>query len=300
MKRETSARLFLDPQQVARIQDLSLRARLIVEGFLVGLHRSPYHGFSVEFKEYREYTPGDDPRWIDWKAYARSDRFFVKRFEEETNLRAYLLVDASASMGYPEGAHSKLAYVVNLAAALAYLFYLQRDATGLMAFDGGILAHLRPRTSRVHLHQLFSVLAHLRPQGTSAPEKPLHLLTERLKKRSLVILFSDLMTRPEPLLRALSFLRQRKHEVIVFHVLAPEELRLESQGPAVYRDLETGERLAFDPRTYGKDYEQRIQAFVQHLRWNLRARNVDYQFLRTDEPFDRALLFYLKKRERLP
>ncbi len=300
MKPDRTARLFLNPAAVARIQDLSLRARLIVEGFLVGLHRSPYHGFSVEFKEYREYTPGDDPRWIDWKAYARSDRFYVKRFEEETNLRAYLVVDASGSMGFPEGPHAKLTYAVNLAAALAYLFHLQRDATGLLVFNGGIVHHLPPRTSRMHLFEIFKALAGLKAQGPSAPERPIHLLTERMKKRGLVLLFSDLMTRPEPLLKALSFLRQRKHEVVVFHLLAPEELQLQGQGPAVFRDLETGERLAFDPRTYGRDYERRLQAFLDHLRWSLRARNIDYQFLRTDEPFDRALLFYLKKREHLP
>ncbi len=300
MKQDLTARRFLRPEEVARIQDLSLRARLIVEGFLVGLHRSPYHGFSVEFKEYREYTPGDDPRWVDWKAYARSDRFFVKRFEEETNLRAYLLLDVSGSMDYPEGAHNKFAYAVNLAAALAYLFHLQRDATGLLAFNGGIVEHRTPRTSRLHLHQLFTLLARLRPQGLSAPERPLRMLTEYLKKRSLVILLSDLMTQPDPLLKALSFLRQRKHEVIVFHLLAPEEMHLSGEGPAVYRDLETGERLAFDPRTYGRDYQERLHRFLERLRWDLRARNVDYQLVNTHEPFDRALLFYLKKRERLP
>ncbi len=300
MKADRTARWFLQPEAVARIRDLSLRARLIVEGFLVGLHRSPYHGFSVEFKEYREYTPGDDPRWIDWKAYARSDRFYVKRFEEETNLRAYLLLDVSGSMGFPEGPHRKFTYAVNLAAALAYLFYLQRDATGLLAFNGGIVRHLVPRTSRLHLNELLKTLVTLQPRGTSSPERPLQLLTERMKKRGLVILLSDLLTQPEPLLKALGYLRQRKHEVIVFHLLAPEELRIADLQPAVFRDLETGERLAFDPRTYGQDYERRIQDFLNRLRWNLRSQNIDYQFLRTDEPFDRALLFYLKKRERLP
>ncbi len=300
MKLHLEARRFLQPEEVARIRDLSLRARLIVEGFLVGLHRSPYHGFSVEFKEYREYTPGDDPRWVDWKAYARSDRFFVKRFEEETNLQAYLLLDTSGSMNYPEGVHNKFAYAVSLAAALAYLFYLQRDATGLLAFNGGIVEYRPPRTSRLHLNDLLATLARLHPRGTSAPERPLRMLTEALKKRSLVVLFSDLMTRPDPLLKALSFLRQRQHEVIVFHLVAPEEMHLSGTGPAVYRDLETGERLAFDPRVYEKDYRHRLHQFLEHLRRTLRARNIDYQLLNTREPFDRALLFYLKKRERLP
>ena len=293
-------REFLDPKVVAQIQDLSLKARLIVEGFLVGLHRSPYHGFSVEFKEHRLYSPGDDLKWIDWKAYARTDRFFVKKYEEETNLKAYILFDISGSMAYPTDGLSKFEYARTLCAALSYLFYLQRDATGLVAFNDGIQTFLPPRMSKIHLYDTLTQLASLKPGGKTAPYKPLRSLAEKIKKKGMVIFISDLLTEMEPVVKTLSYLRNKGHEVIVIHVLSPEEINIRIQGPAIFRDLETGEKVPIDPTSIKSRYRKQMSNLLHEIKWLLRNRNIDYEFFSTDQDYSRALLFYLKRRERLP
>ena len=290
---------FLDPQVLTQVRDLSLRARLIVEGFLVGLHRSPYHGFSVEFKEHRLYTPGDDIRWIDWRALARTDRFFVKKYEEETNLKAYLILDISGSMDYPPSGLSKFEYARNLAAALAYLFFLQRDATGLLAFNGGVQVYMPPRASKAHLHDLLTQLAHLEPGGVTRPYRPLRVLAEQIRKKGMIILISDLLTDPEPIIKTLSYLQKRKHEVLVFHVLSPDEMDLKVAGPVVFKDLETGERIALNPGMLRRQYRKTVQQHMNHLKWAFRNRNIDYELFTTETPYDHALLYYLKRRERL-
>lgn len=293
-------REFLDPKVVAQIQDLSLKARLIVEGFLVGLHRSPYHGFSVEFKEHRLYSPGDDLKWIDWKAYARTDRFFVKKYEEETNLKAYLLLDTSGSMAYPANSLSKFEYSRTLCAALSYLFYLQRDATGLVAFSDSIKVFLPPRMSKIHLYETLAHLASLSPSGKTEPYRPLRSLAEKIKKKGMVILISDMLTKIEPVVKTLSYLRNKGHEVIVIHILSPEELNIKVHRPAIFRDLETGEKVPIDPTSIRHQYRKQITELLHRIKWTLRNRNIDYEFFRTDQDYGRALLFYLKRRERLP
>lgn len=283
---------------VSQLKSLNLRARLIVEGFLIGLHRSPLHGFSVEFAEHRLYNPGDEIRWIDWKVYARTDRLYIRKFEEETNLKAYILLDASGSMAYPEEGVTKFEYARNLAAALMYLLIKQRDAAGLLLFDEVARTYIPPKATQVHLHRLLIRLAQARPGGKTDPGRALRGMAERIRKRGLVILLSDLFTDPELLLPALKLFRHRKHEVLVFHILHPSELDL-PERPAVFEDLETQERLPYDPSRLRRTYRERLDRFIHHLKHSLRASHISYELFTTDLPYDRALLFYLKKRERL-
>ncbi len=292
-------RKFLDPRIVSELKDLSLRARLIVEGFLIGLHRSPFHGFSVEFKEHRAYNPGDEIRWIDWKVYARTNKFFVRKFEEETNLKAYILLDVSNSMAYPEKGVSKFEYTRSLAAALSYLLFFQKDAVGLLAFSDRIHTLVPPRSSKANLHRILVELTHLTPQGTTEPWKIFAELAERMKKRGLVILLSDLYMDSSKVLKALRNFRYRKHEVLVFHVLSEAERTLPSV-PALLKDLESGEEVSYDPDSMRMPYRRKLDAFIENMKRELRKDRIDYELLTTNVSFDRALYFYLKKREKMP
>jgi uncharacterized protein (DUF58 family) len=291
-------RKFLDPKFVSQLKGMDLIARLIVEGFLIGFHKSPFHGFSVEFKEHRPYSVGDEIKWIDWKVYARSERFYIRKFEEETNLKAYLLIDVSKSMDYPLGGLTKLDYVRFLAAALSYLFILQRDAVGLLLFDERVRRYLPPRSSKTHLDIVFKELSKVKPGGRTDPSKIFLELAERMKKRGLVILFSDLMMPQEVVVKSLGHFRHRKHEVIVFHILSPEEMDLPLR-PALFEDMETGEAVPYDPDGMRRLYRRKFEEYVKNLRRSLRKRDIDYEFLLTDRSYERALIAYLKKREKL-
>ena len=289
----------LDPHFVSKLTRLDLTARLVVEGFLTGLHRSPYHGFSVEFAEHRQYMPGDPLRHLDWRVLAKSDRKYLKQYEEETNLRASLLVDTSASMGYGSAGITKLDYARQLAAALAYLMLTQNDAVGLFAFARSRGEHIPPRSTMGHLRPLLLLLEKLEPSGGTDFAASLHSLAERMTRRGLVVLFSDLLDEPDRIADAIHHFRHRKHEVLVFHILDPEELNFSFEREAVYVDSESGERVTTRPQELRGDYRARVGAWRDRLRQICIEKRADYVPLTTDQPYDRALLEYLSKRARL-
>jgi uncharacterized protein (DUF58 family) len=289
---------FLDPAVIARIGSLELRARTIVEGFLSGLHRSPLKGFSVEFAEYRQYLPGDDLSTIDWKVYARSDRYYVKKYEEETNLRAHLLLDVSASMSYGSGAMTKRDYGSCLAASLAYLMNRQRDAAGLVTFDERILGWLPPSIRPGHLRALLVTLDRLPDGEKTDAGRPLHQLADALAKRGMVVLISDLLDEPARVIDGLKHFRFRGNDVLVFHVLDRSELTFPFDRPVRFRDLESGEEVIATPSEVRDEYLAGIRGLIETYRRELRTVGIDYQLLDTSEPLDRALLSYLAVRGR--
>lgn len=289
----------LKPETLARLRGLDLKARLVVEGFLEGLHRSPYKGFSVEFSEYRPYIPGDEPRRIDWKVFAKRDRFYVREYQEETNLRAMLLVDASGSMTYSSGQLSKFDYATTLAAALAYLLIKQKDAVGLATFDTRIKEYVPPRSSRKHLEMLFAKLETLQTGGETDLSASLHGIAERTKKRGLVLIFSDLFDDPDRVLLALRHFRHRKHEVILFHILDPMEETFEFTTPLRLVDIETHKEASLDPRLVRSEYRKALNNYRLRLRSTCAEHHIDYNPIRTDQSLDYALFRYLEKRRKL-
>jgi uncharacterized protein (DUF58 family) len=292
-------RPFLDPAVVARLGTLELKARTIVEGFLSGLHRSPFKGFSVEFAEYRQYIHGDDLSTIDWKVYARSDRFYVKKFEEETNLDCHLMIDVSGSMAY--GGHhgmSKFEYGACLAASLAYLMTRQRDAVGLTAFDESIVSML-PSSSRTgHLRAMLLTLDRLSPGRTTNVSKPLHQLADSLSKRGMVVLISDLLDDPDEVIRGLKHFQFRGTDVIVFHVLDPDEIDFPFERVTRFEDLETSEEVSAVPAAVRSHYVKEMAALIDRYRRELGGAGIDYQLLRTSQPLELALMAYLSTRAR--
>ena len=289
---------FLDPAIVARIGSLELIARTIVEGFLVGLHRSPFQGFSVEFSEYRQYLPGDDPTTIDWKVFARSDRYYVKKFEEDTNLECYLLLDVSASMGYGSHPVSKLQYGAYLAASLAYLMHRQRDGVGLTLFDDRVVESVAVGTRVGHLRGLLATLGQAAVGERSDVAMPLNQLAARMTRRGLVVLISDLLDDPAGIIDGLKHLRFRGSEVLVFHTLDPFELTFPFEHAARFADLETADEVLAVPAQVRELYLEQIQALVERYRRELRLANIDYHLVDTARPLDTALLAYLSTRGR--
>ena len=290
---------FLDPAIIARLGTMELKARTVVEGFLSGLHRSPYKGFSVEFAEYRQYLPGDDLSTLDWKVYARSDRHYVKKFEEETNLEAHLLLDTSASMAYRGAAPmSKLEYGCVLAASLAFLMNRQRDAAGLIAFDDRIRFRQPAGSRRGDLHALMLALERMQAGSTSDLGRPLHQLAEALTKRSLVVLISDLLDDPEPAVRGLRHLKFRGTDVIVFQLRDPNELTFPFRGASKFRDLESAEEIVAEPSAIRKAYLRELAGLTLRFDRELRGAGIDFVQLDTSQPLDFALLAYLGARQR--
>lgn len=299
--RGADRRSFLDPAVVARLGHLDVRARLVVEGFIAGMHRSPFHGFSVEFAEHRPYMPGDPLKNLDWKVWARSDRYLVKQYTEETNLRAHLLLDLSGSMGFrsERAAMSKLEYGQSLCAALAYLMIQQQDAVGALLFADQPRAFVPARAVRSHLDEILKALGAAKPEGRTRLGPALHELAERIKRRGLVILCSDLMDRPAEVLSGLQHFRHKRHEVVVFHILDPDEVEFPYTDTATFVDLESGTRLTTEPWEIAKRYREKFAAWTGHYRRVCREQRMDYVPLDTRMPFDRALLAYLEKRARL-
>jgi uncharacterized protein (DUF58 family) len=290
---------FLDPAVIARLGSMELKARTVVEGFVSGLHRSPYKGFSVEFAEYRQYLPGDDLSTLDWKVYARSDRHYVKRFEEETNLEAHLLLDTSASMAYRGAAPlSKLEYGSVLAASLAFLMNRQRDATGLIAFDDRVRFRLPAGARPGHLHALMLALEQMQPGRQSDVGRPLHQLADALVKRSLIVLISDLLDEPDPVVRGLRHLKFRGSDVIVFQLLDPNELTFPFQGATKFRDVESDEAIVAEPSAIRKAYLRELAGLTLRFDRELRGAGIDFVQLDTSQPLDFALLAYLAARQR--
>jgi len=290
------------PREIAGLEHLELIARGVVEGFLIGLHRSPYRGFSAEFAENRPYNQGDDIRFLDWKVYARSDRLFIKQFEEETNLRAYMLLDVSKSMDWVsdrERYPTKLAYARLLAASLSLLLMQHGDATGLVAFDDHLRAHLTPRTTRLHWRRLLAKLESLEADGRTEAGTALKDVAQRLQRRGLVILISDLLVDPETTRTALRFLRHRGHEVLIFHVMDPGELELPAAGEAVFFDPETGEELGTNSAALRRQYRDAVESAIAGWRREAMRFGAEYAFVTTDTPLGLALRHFLRKRTRL-
>jgi uncharacterized protein (DUF58 family) len=299
--REGTRRSVLDPEVVARLSHLDVRARVVVEGFIAGMHRSPFHGFSVEFAEHRPYMPGDPLKNLDWKVWARTDRLLVKQYTEETNLRCHLLLDLSASMGFrsPRAAMSKIDYARSLAAALAYLMLHQQDAVGALLFAEHPLRFVPARAVRSHLDVILRTLGELEPQGRTRLGPALHELAERIKRRGLIVLCSDLMDSPAEVLLGLQHFRHRGHEVVVFHILDPDETEFPYTDTATFVDVESGERLTTEPWEIARRYRARLEAWSDQYRRACRENRIDYVRLDTRTPFDQALLAYLEKRARL-
>ncbi len=289
---------YLDPSVIARLGSMELRAKTIVEGFISGLHRSPFKGFSVEFAEYRQYLPGDDLSTIDWKVYARSDRYYVKKYEEETNLDCHILLDVSASMSYATGAVSKVAYGSYLAAALAYLMNRQRDAVGFVAFDENIVDRLPASARPGHLKAVLLALSRLRTGTRTDVSKPLHLLAESLSRRSMSVVISDLLDDPEATIKGLKHLRFRGTDVIVFQVLDPAEVFFPFEEPARFKDMEDDLELMASPSAVRKEYLRRLHEMLGLYERELRGAGIDYVRLETTTPLDTALLAYLSTRAR--
>src|SRR5438445_11156282 len=291
-------RKFLDPAVVARLGTLELKARTIVEGFLSGLHRSPFKGFSVEFAEYRQYMPGDDLSTIDWRVYARSDRYYVKKFEEETNLDCHLMLDVSGSMAYGSRAMTKFEYGACLAASLAYLMNRQRDAVGLMAFDENIVS-LLPASSRPgHLRAVLVTLDRLRTAHETNVSKPLHQLAESLTKRGMVVLISDLLDNPEAVIRGLKHFQFRGIDVIVFHILDQDEIEFPFERATRFEDLETSGEIMAVPGAVRDHYLKEMGGLIDRYKRELGGTGIDYQLLNTKHPLQLALLSYLSTRSR--
>jgi uncharacterized protein (DUF58 family) len=290
---------FLDPAVIARLGSMELKARTVVEGFLSGLHRSPYKGFSVEFAEYRQYLPGDDLSTLDWKVFARSDRHYVKKFEEETNLDCHVLLDMSASMAYRGGgAMTKLEYGSVLAASLAYLMSRQRDATGLITFDEKIVGRLPASARPGHLHSILLALDKMAPGTRSNVGRPLHQLADALGKRSLAVLISDLFDDPDAVVKGLKHLRFRGTDVIVFQVLDPHEIEFPFKGAARFTDVESADEVTADPSAVREAYLAALEKMRSHYEKELRSNGIDFLTLDTSKPLDFALLAYLDTRAR--
>jgi uncharacterized protein (DUF58 family) len=292
-------RKYLDPAVISRLRGMDIKARLVVEGFVSGLHRGPYKGFSVEFAEHRQYMPGDPIRYIDWKVYGKTDRFYIKEYEEETNLRAYIIVDGSGSMGYSSNGITKIEYACYLAASLAYLMLKQQDSVGLLTFDTKPRKYIPPRSVKRHLHILLKELANLKAAAETDLGTTLHELAQRVKRRGLIILISDLLDREDRVIRGLKLFRHRKHEVIVFHVLDPYEVTFPFEHEVILRDLETGEEVPAVPWEVRREYRGRVAAWIDRYRTVLRQSGIDYVPVKTSTTFDVALFSYLEKRQRL-
>jgi len=292
------ARSLVDPKTLMGIRNLEWRARMVVEGFWAGLHRSPHHGFSVEFTEYRPYTPGDDPRYVDWRVLARSVRYFLKRFEDETNLRCHLIADQSRSMTFGSTGYTKAEYAATLAATLAFFLHLQGDAVGLMTFDGQVQDYLPPRHRMTHLRQVMVALERSASGRATDLVAPLQRAVEIVRKRGLIVILSDFLAPIETLDAALMRLAACGHEIAAFQVLDPAELSFEFEAPAMFEDAESGRSMMIDPGAAREDYRRRLEAHCQAIRDILHRLGGSYSRLLTHAPLEFALYDFLSARSR--
>lgn len=292
-----SVEKYLKPEVINQIKRLDLRAQFVVKGFLHGLHASPYHGFSVEFSEHRKYNPGDDPKDIDWQIYAKTDKYYVKKFEAETNITGYLVMDLSSSMGYTyQQELTKFDYGICLAAALAYLMVNQQDPVGLITFNEKVRESLPPRSKRTQLGNVLSLLSRIRPDGETNFEHSIGQISAMLKNRSLVMIFSDLLVDEEQMMNSLYRLKHGGHDVILFHILDHAEVNFPFDGVCNLRDPETGEEIKVDADGFRKEYVDQITEFRDTLTQKSRQSGIDYVALDTSMQFDKALMEYLISR----
>ncbi len=291
---------FLNPSIVSKLNSLELKARLVVEGFMVGLHKSPYHGFSVEFTEHRPYMQGDSLKDVDWKVYGKTDKFFIKQYEEETNLKSYILLDSSKSMQYSSGKNiSKLEYGITLVAALSYLMIKQKDAVGLTVYAEQVNTYFPPRAAKTYLQEILKSLSSLKASSKTNTASCLNSIAEKIKRRGLVIIVSDLFDDVSSILSALKHFRYQKNEVIVFQLLDPVERSFSFGADAVFKDLETEEEMTTRPYQIQKAYQQAMQDFVDKIKKECLNSNIEYNLIDTSMPFDKALFSYIQKRSML-
>jgi uncharacterized protein (DUF58 family) len=283
---------FFAPTDAARMGKLQFTARQVVEGVITGMHKSPHRGFSVEFSEHREYVPGDELRHLDWQAYARSDRYYIKLYEQETNLRATLVLDTSGSMRFG----NKIDYARHLCGCLAYLLSMQQDLAGLVAVDESVRVELEPASSPAHLDRLFKELERVDASEKTDLPRQLHALAERLGRRSMVIIVSDLWVDPDELSRALQHLRYRKHQGMVLHLLDKAEIDLPYDRQITMQDLETGEKLAVDPSELRETYQKQVEEYLQNVRRACNDCDVEYHTIYVHQPYDKALVQLLSRR----
>lgn len=288
----------IDPQALMTIRSLELRARAVVEGFWNGLHRSPYHGFSVEFTEYRQYSPGDDPRYLDWRVFARSDRYFIKKFEDETNLRCHLLVDQSRSMDYGSRNYSKAQYASTLAATLAYFLHLQGDATGLLTFDEAVREYLPARHRAGHLRQLMFALEKPAQGKSTNLSSPIERIATLVRKRGMIVMLSDFLAPLDRLEKNLIALTAGGHEVSIFQVLDPVELNLGLEGATLFEDIESQRQIYIDPAAAREAYVKKLDAHCEALKAICRKLGISHHLLGTNQPMEIALFEFLQARMR--
>jgi len=292
---------YLEPAALARMARLDIVAKGVVEGFITGLHRSPYHGFSVEFTEHREYVPGDNIKDVDWQAYGRSDRYVIKQYQEETNLRAYILLDMSGSMGYrsEESSLSKLEYGSFLAACLAYMLVRQQDPVGLVTFDDEVRTFMPPGGTMPHLNLMLRQLETVKPGRTTDVSSSFHHLAEHIKRRGLIIIISDLYDDQREVLRSLRHFRYKKHEVMLFHIFDRFEIEFPFRKLTDFVDLETDERVQVDPKYIRDEYHSLIEEFIDVYRHDCSASQIEYVQTHTGVPYDFLLFKFLATRSKL-
>jgi len=293
------ANKYFDPDGLSRVGNMELVARQVVEGFLTGRHRSPYHGFSVEYLDHRAYTPGDEIRSIDWKILARTDRYFVKLFEDETNLRAYILLDCSRSMAFQSGKLSKLEYGCYLAAALSYLMLHQNDAVGLVTFDTSVRQFLAPRARPTQFRRILEILEPVAGEGDTDVGVILHQVAERIRRRGLVIVISDLIDDEAKIAGGLQHFRHDRHEVVVFQVMDDAELSFPYDRTTRFKDIEGTGRVVANPKSLRPRYLERLQTFLDNIQSACYERGISYNLANTQQPYDQFLAAYLEKRARL-
>ena len=319
-------RKYLNPSVISKLSTLELKAKFVVEGFIAGLHKSPFHGFSVEFAEHRQYMPGDDLKYLDWKVLGRTDRYYIKQFEEETNLKSYIIVDASRSMSFkssdpaysmlspfkklfkkkeavklPANATgiSKLEYTTYLAASLSVLMNFQKDAVGLVVYDEEVKTYIPPKATSQNLKLILTHLTNLQGSGETNTAASLNSIAERIKRRGLVIIFSDLFDDQQKVINSLKHFRYKRNEVIVFQILDPIEMSFAIDSPTIFKDMETNKEMLSQPLSVMQSYREAVRTFIDNYKTACRANNIDYTLLSTETPFDTALLQYLTKRKRL-
>jgi uncharacterized protein (DUF58 family) len=299
MKQYKGKQNYLDPEVVRMISNMELRARLVVEGFISGLHKSPYQGFSVEFAEHREYVPGDELKHIDWRVFGKSDRFYIKLYEEDTNLKCYILLDVSESMRYSSNGITKFEYGANLAGALTYLMLRQLDSVGLLTFDDAIRKYIPPRASPRHLKIILNELDMTRTGNPTRVSSIFHDFAERIRKRGLIIVISDLLDDPDEILTSLQHFRHKKHEVIVFHLLDDDELTFPFDRLTLFKGLEDSMEILTEPHSLRRSYLAHLEEFLQRLKRGCSDGNIDYNLVNTKESYARALTQFLAARQRV-
>jgi len=296
----TDYKSFLEPSIVSKLNSLEIKAKLVVEGFIVGLHKSPYHGFSVEFSQHRPYIQGDSLKNVDWKVYGKTEKFFIKQFEEETNLKCHILVDISNSMSYnSEKNISKIEYAKTLAAALSYIMMKQQDAVGLALYSDKIQNYFPPKASKVYYQEILKNLSKVQSAKETNTANCLNEIAENIKKRGLVIIISDFFDDINSILTSLKHFRYKNNEVIVFQLLDPIEKNFSFSKDSVFRDLETEEELTTQPHQIQKAYMQTMSEYINKIKSGCLNSKIDYNLITTDTPFDKALFNYIQKREKL-